>query len=130
MRDGLTLETLFDAAARGDLGVVREVLDRHPDWVDQRAVLSGHTGRRTALHFAVGGRHPTVVRLLLERGADPNLRATICSQTPLTDSRWKGKTLRDITPLGYLRITADRKDKRTFDNNPVVMLLKAAGGME
>jgi ankyrin repeat protein len=34
--------------------------------------LPGHTGLRTALHFGVA--HEPVVRLLLERGADPNVR--------------------------------------------------------
>ena len=34
----------------------------------------GHTGLRTALHHAVGGRHLATTKLLLERGADPNVR--------------------------------------------------------
>jgi len=61
------------AAARGDVTNVRAVLDVHPDVIDERGLLPG-TSLRTALHFAVGGGHEDVVRLLLERGADPNVR--------------------------------------------------------
>ena len=48
------------------------ILDRDPDLIDQRGVLAGHTGLRTALHFGV--HHERIVAALLERGADPNIR--------------------------------------------------------
>ena len=63
---------LLSAASRGDVDGVIGVVDRHPDLINQRGRLSGHSGLRTALHFGV--HHEAVVRTLLERGADPNIR--------------------------------------------------------
>jgi ankyrin repeat protein len=66
------LGELFEAAGTGNAAGVAEILDAHPELINQRGVLDGHSGQRVALHFAVA--HPDVVRLLLERGADPNIR--------------------------------------------------------
>ena len=66
------LATLLAAAARGDAAAVDAILDEHPDVVNERGLLTGHTGLRTALHFGVS--HETVVKTLLDRGADPNIR--------------------------------------------------------
>ena len=63
---------LLAAADEGDAARVAAILDRHPDIVNERGILAGHTGLRTALHFGV--RHAAVVASLLERGADPNIR--------------------------------------------------------
>ena len=63
---------LFTAAGKGDAAQVAAILDQHPDIINTRAGLEGHDGKRTALHFGVA--HEPVVRLLLERGADPNIR--------------------------------------------------------
>src|SRR5262245_42123296 len=56
----------FAACHAGDVAALRELLDRDPGLV--RARHEGSTG----LHAAVS--HPDAVRLLLERGADPNAR--------------------------------------------------------
>ena len=66
------LQTLLRAAAEGDAAAVARVLDAHPDIINRRGVLDGNSGLRTALHFGVG--HEPVVRVLLARGADPNIR--------------------------------------------------------
>jgi ankyrin repeat protein len=66
------LAALLAAAARGDAGAVGAILDEHPDLVDERGLLAGHSGLRTALHFGVS--HEAVVKALLDRGADPNVR--------------------------------------------------------
>ncbi len=66
------LERILAAADAGDVVGLAALLDAHPDLVSVPGTLPGHTGRRTALHFGVS-REP-VVRLLLERGADPNVR--------------------------------------------------------
>jgi uncharacterized protein len=63
---------LLAASDGGDAAAVAAILDRHPEIVDERGCLSGHSGLRTALHFGI--RHEAVVRTLLERGADPNIR--------------------------------------------------------
>lgn len=66
------LRDLLRAADRGDAPAVAAILDAHPDIVNERGTLDGHSGLRTALHFGVA--HEPVVRTLLERGADPNVR--------------------------------------------------------
>jgi len=66
------LTELLRAAGRGDAPAVATILDEHPALVNARGALPGNTGRRTALHFGSG--HESVVRTLLERGADPNIR--------------------------------------------------------
>ncbi len=68
------IQALLAGAERGDVALVAALLDAHPDIVNERAPLEGHTGRRTALHFAVNRDSTAVVDLLLERGADPNIR--------------------------------------------------------
>ena len=68
------IRELLAGAERGDSSVVAALLDAHPDIVNERALLDGHSGRRTALHFAVNRDSTAVVALLLERGADPNIR--------------------------------------------------------
>src|SRR5581483_6178003 len=64
------LTALLAAAARGEKARITELLDEQPDLASQRGFLRGHTGRRTALHFAVGGEHEEIINLLLARGAD------------------------------------------------------------
>lgn len=66
------LETLLRAAEQGDADAVGSILDQHPAIINERGVLDGHSGLRTALHFGV--HHEPVVRVLLERGANPNIR--------------------------------------------------------
>jgi ankyrin repeat protein len=66
------LAAFLEAAGKGDVARVIEMADADPALINQRGDLAGHTGRRTALHFGVG--HQPVVRALLERGADPNIR--------------------------------------------------------
>jgi len=66
------LSALLAAADRGDAAAVAAILDKEPEIVNERGLLPGHTGLRTALHFGV--HHEAVVRELLSRGADPSIR--------------------------------------------------------
>jgi ankyrin repeat protein len=70
------VRTLIKAAASGDLSSVAKALDEHPDSVN---VLGGDNRefqqfKTTALHKAAEGGHLAVVELLLNRGADPDIR--------------------------------------------------------
>lgn len=66
------LTALLAAADRGDAAAVAAILEQEPGIINERGQLRGHTGLRTALHFGV--QHEPVVRELLTRGADPNIR--------------------------------------------------------
>ncbi|MEX2153464.1 MAG: ankyrin repeat domain-containing protein [Gemmatimonadaceae bacterium] len=66
------LAALLETAEKGQAARVAQLLDEHPELIDERGTLPGHTGLRTALHFGI--QHHDVVRTLLERGADPNIR--------------------------------------------------------
>src|SRR5688500_2756099 len=66
--DGVTVTRLADAVRAGDLAVVRAMLDARPELVHMD--MSEHNEHR-ALHYAVLDRNPQMVRLLMDRGADP-----------------------------------------------------------
>jgi ankyrin repeat protein len=66
------LTDLLESAGKGNAERVAAILDAHPHLVNRRGTLPGNTGLRTALHFGSG--HESVVRTLLARGADPNIR--------------------------------------------------------
>jgi ankyrin repeat protein len=85
------IHELLAAANDGDEERVRHVLDNHPDVIDTRATLPGHTGRRTALHFAMNSLNERVIDLLLERGADPNIRDEGDNAFPLHFAAERGK---------------------------------------
>lgn len=70
----VAIQDLLRASGQGDLDRVRALLDAHPDIVNERALLPGNDGRRSALHYAMGPGKHAVVAELLARGADPNLR--------------------------------------------------------
>lgn len=73
------VEALIEAASSGDVSRVTQILDAHPEIIDER----GGSGTRTALHFAAMGLREPLVRFLLERGADPNVLCEGDSATPL-----------------------------------------------
>lgn len=64
------VKALREAAGRGDLERLAELLDAHPELINER----GGEGTRTALHSAVFGVQEAAIKFLLERGADPNIR--------------------------------------------------------
>jgi len=73
------IAALRDAAGRGDLARLNTLLDAHPELIDER----GGEGVRTALHQAVFGNSEPAVGLLLERGANPNVRCEGDNAYPL-----------------------------------------------
>lgn len=61
---------LRQAAGQGDLAKISTLLDADPGIINER----GGEGVRTALHSTVFGKQEAAMKLLLERGADPNVR--------------------------------------------------------
>jgi ankyrin repeat protein len=76
---GEIVKRLRDAAGRGDLDQLNALLDAHLDLINE----PGGQGVRTALHQAVFGNHEAAVKLLLDRGADPNIRCEGDNAMPL-----------------------------------------------
>ncbi|PYO02608.1 MAG: hypothetical protein DMD91_03555 [Candidatus Rokuibacteriota bacterium] len=70
LRAGGVALDVFEASAAGDEGRVRELLDADPSLIRAHA-----SDGWTPLHLAAHFRHERVVELLLERGADVNLRS-------------------------------------------------------
>src|SRR5688500_5902909 len=84
------VERLLRAADRGDPDTVRALLQEHPDIVNERAELSGHSGKRTALHFAINSMNEDVIDGLLGHGADPNIRDDGDNAMPIHFAAEKG----------------------------------------
>jgi ankyrin repeat protein len=70
------LARFFRASAAGDVGALGELLKDDASLVRERTADGG-----SALHLAV--RHPEAIRLLIERGADPDARDAGDNATPL-----------------------------------------------
>ena len=84
------VESLLSAADRGDPVTVRAILREQPDLVNERAAISGHFGKRSALHFAMNSMNEDVVDALLAHGADPNLRDDGDNAMPIHFAAEKG----------------------------------------
>jgi hypothetical protein len=65
--DDVTVKRLAEAVERGDVARVRAMLDVRPELVNTDMA---ENNEHRAVHYAVIGREPEMVRLLMERGAD------------------------------------------------------------
>ena len=72
---------LWTAIALDRVDDVRAIIDREPSLLSARMTRNQH--RRTPLHHAAAKSRATIVRLLLELGADPNA-TDATGATPLT----------------------------------------------
>jgi ankyrin repeat protein len=79
--DGVTVQRFVDAARRGDLDLVRRMTTIRPELVHLDV---GENDEHQALHHAVIGRHPDVVRFLMQHGA--NARKGIYPQRDATSA--------------------------------------------
>jgi ankyrin repeat protein len=71
--------SMRDAAGKGDTLRLQALLDAHPELINER----GGDGVRTPLHQAVFGNSEAAAKMLLERGANPNIRCEGDNAYPL-----------------------------------------------
>lgn len=93
--DGVTVRRLAEAVRASDVVRVRAMLEVRPELVN---TVMAWNDEHTALHYAVLGRMPAMVRVLMEYGADP--RAGISPHTDAT------RALTIATERGYDEIVA------------------------
>src|SRR5262245_55614014 len=66
---GLTPNALAEAVRANDLARVASLLDARPELVNMEM---SYGDERRAIHFAVMNRQPEMVRVLMQRGANPH----------------------------------------------------------
>ncbi len=122
--------SVHDAVARGDINLVKTLLDKHPDWVNTK------TNRgKTPLHYAVSYAQQPCMDLLLERGANINAQDAT-GMTPLHVAAMLGRAEQARRLLNH---GALREGKDSFGDTPLhtaavfgqggmVQLLIEAGG--
>jgi hypothetical protein len=122
-----------------ELDIARWLLDRGMD-VNARAAIGSHGfGGYTALFNTVvsqpnfwmnyrnrGPFHAPFTELLLERGADPNMRASIWKRLHPGHGDTTRHDYRNVTALSWGR----RFHAPIFVNQPAIRLIEAAGGVE
>jgi len=90
-------ETLIDAAKNGNLENLRNVMQEHPEVINQK----DSTGA-TALHYAAFSGHRPIVQELVRHGADVNAKDGKFGATP---AGWAIEYLREMG--GFLGIELD-----------------------
>jgi ankyrin repeat protein len=78
--DARAVRAILSAAQSGNVSELRTLLDTQPELID---AMGGGLKKATALHLAVLRNHHAVVRLLIRRGADFDLRDFPDNATPL-----------------------------------------------
>jgi ankyrin repeat protein len=108
---------LIEAARNGSLDTIRHLLDSGAD-----VNLAGPTGDdwdATALQHAILARQPAAVRLLLDRGADPNRVVSQNAPTPLLLAAG------DTDPTFVKLLLAHEADPTIEDDSGVTPLARA-----
>lgn len=134
---GTTL--LHIAAYFDELEIAEWLLDRGMDANARSAVGADGFGGYTALFSTVVSQHnfwmnygkgqpddAPFTRLLLDRGADPNVRASLRARFEEGHGGGPLREYRDVTPLSWGR----RFPKSIFVSEPALGLVEAAGGVE
>lgn len=125
---GATL--LHMAADYEELEVVRWLLDEGMDSNARADVAPDGFGGQTALFNCVvtyhaGGRDDRVARLLLDNGAEPNVRASMKMRLPFAKDS-STHEYRDVTPYGWGR----RFHDQDYVSQTNMRLIAARGGIE
>ena len=66
---------IFSAAFLGNRASVKQLIDEEPDLVNQERSQHDREAGFTCLHYAISGGYCKVLKLLLERGANPHSNA-------------------------------------------------------
>jgi len=132
---GTTL--LHIAAYFDELEIAQWLLDRGMDPNARAAIDEDGFGGYTALFSTVVSQHNFWVnygkgqpddarftRLLLDRGADPNVRASVRARLEEGHGGGPLREYRDVTPLAW----GERCDARIFVSRESLRLIEAAGG--
>jgi ankyrin repeat protein len=78
--DARAVRAILSAAQTGNVSELKALLDTRPELID---AMGGGLKKVTALHLAAMRNHHAVVRLLVERGANPDPRDFPDNATPL-----------------------------------------------
>ncbi|EKD13362.1 uncharacterized protein L3040_002778 [Drepanopeziza brunnea f. sp. 'multigermtubi'] len=92
----LRTRPLYYAASFGLGDLVRDILETEED---EHVDALGGRAQSSALHVAVYRNHPDVVRMLLERGADPNL-PNVRDESPMQWARKNGEVRELLLEFG------------------------------
>ena len=68
-----TLHHLHDACAEGNLPEVQKILAQDSSIIDELTYNTKSHGEQAAIHLAVEGEHAEICKLLLTKGANPNI---------------------------------------------------------
>lgn len=82
-RDVLVSPKFLDACTNGQVEEVQKLLEEHPNWKNGRSPQG-----ETCLHVASIYGQPAVTRLLLQAGANPNVRSKFESGLRMTPLSW------------------------------------------
>lgn len=84
--DGVNVQRLLDTVQAGDVDQVRTILQIRPE------LVNGEVRGHTALHYAVLGRMPEMIRVLMVAGANPHMGIypNTDATTPLTIAEERG----------------------------------------
>jgi len=125
------LKEFFDAVSRGDVAMVKTMIDRIPEFVRAK-----HDGA-TPLHFAAINNRPEVVAVLIAHGADLHAQDDEYSAMPIGWANEKGHTemveylLRKGTVLTLNRAAAygciDRVRELLLDEDSQVNMIDGYG---
>ncbi len=115
----------YQAAGKGDLDTLRQLLDRGAD-PNFASIVNAIDRGHTPLHNACFGDSAAAVRLLIERGADPNKRFDYHSPVD-------GRTERELTALMFAgsvevarALLEAGAEVNAQDSNGVTSLMRAA----